>query len=88
MIKIRLKRISSSRNLFYTIVVTNNYKSPQGNFIEKIGTYTSYPDKWSHKYIFIDSDKLFHWIANGAVIDKKLYSLLQPILLTRTNIYK
>lgn len=77
MIQIRLKKISSGKKLLYYIVVVNRYNSITRGFIEKIGVYTPHPNKLDNKYVFIDVDRLLHWISRGATVNSSLYLLLK-----------
>ena len=77
MIQIRLKKVSSRKKLIYYIVVVHRHSSITKGFIEKIGFYTPHPNKLNNKYVFIDVDRLLHWILRGATVNSSLYLLLK-----------
>lgn len=77
MIQIRLKKVASGKKLIYYIVVVNRHNSITRGFIEKLGFYTPHPNKLSNKYVFIDVDRLAHWIARGATVNSSLYLLFK-----------
>lgn len=80
MIQLRLKKISSNKQLIYYIVVTDKSTTPSSGFIEKIGSYNPHIDKWQNKYIFIDMERYTYWIEKGAVLNKRLYTLILQTL--------
>ena len=45
MIQIRLKKISSKKDLIYYIIVKRKHSTTSRGFIEKIGSYKPHPDK-------------------------------------------
>jgi len=63
MVKIRLTRLGAKKNPFYRIVVMDNRKARDGQYIEQIGTYEpkSVPAK-----INIDKDLAEKWLKVGA----------------------
>ena len=80
MIQIRLKKISSQKDLIYYIIVQRKHSTASRGFIEKIGSYKPHTDKWNNKYIFLNSDRLLYWIAKGANMNNRLFALLKPVL--------
>lgn len=72
--------------MLYHIVITTKDKPASRGFIEKIGSYSPNKDKWGNKYIFIQEDRLFHWICKGATLDTPLTaSLLGPVFRIQNN---
>lgn len=45
MIQIRLKKISSQKDLIYYIIVQRKHQTASRGFIEKIGSYKPHTDK-------------------------------------------
>jgi ribosomal protein S16 len=92
MLLIRLKRRSFGHQLSYSIIISSNKPSPSSEkFLEKIGYYKPYVDRWSNKYIFIDVDRLKFWIERGAKVNTSVFVLLRPVLAfntMKTLIYK
>lgn len=65
----------------YAIVVSSKQEAPNsGNFIEKLGHFKPIVDSWSNKYVFIDFDRLKHWVERGAIMDIKLFVLMKPLI--------
>lgn len=85
MILIRLKKRSFGDQMSYAIVVTSKHETPSsGNFVEKLGHYKPIVDVWSNKYVFIDFDRLKHWVERGATMDIKLFVLMKPLIAYHT----
>lgn len=85
MILIRLKKRSFGDHMSYAIVVTAKQEAPStGNFVEKLGHYKPIVDNWSNKYVFIDFDRLKHWVERGASMDIKLFVLMKPLIAYHT----
>lgn len=62
MLMIRLSRTGKRNAPFYSIVVTEKSNpSSDGNFLEKLGTYSP-----SKKNINFKKDRIEHWIKHGA----------------------
>ena len=77
MILIRLKKRSFGDHMSYAIVVTAKQEAPSsGNFVEKLGHYKPIIDNWSNKYVFIDFDRLKHWVERGATMLSLIHILL------------
>ena len=86
MLLIRLKRRSFGHQLSYSIIISSNKPSPSSEkFLEKIGYYKPYVDRWSNKYIFIDVDRLKFWIERGAKVHTSLFVLVRPVFAFNTQ---
>lgn len=82
MIFIRLKKISSKKNLSYHLVVASNeVSSTSGKFKEKVGFFKPIIDKWSNKYVFVDIDRLSFWLKKGVKINASVFILLKPLII-------
>ena len=83
MISIKFKKqLYSNNRIFYLIViVSTKIKPSSGKFIEKIGYYNPSLNKWSHKSIYINMDRLFFWLKKGVKLNKSLYILIKPMLI-------
>ena len=62
-VKIRLKRMGTSKKQFYRIVVADKRAPRDGKFIEEIGYYNPLTES---KEIKVDAEKVNTWIKNGA----------------------
>jgi ribosomal protein S16 len=58
-------------------------KPSSGRFIEKLGYYNPNLDSWSQKSVYLDLNRFFFWVKKGVKIDKSLYLLIKPLLLSR-----
>lgn len=64
MVKIRLKRMGTSKRPFYRIVVVDSKEKRDGKFIEQVGIY--HPLEKSEKQLKFDAEKVKKWFLNGA----------------------
>ena len=74
MVKIRLRRMGSSRQAFYRIVAADNRKARDGRFLDVIGFYDPLKKPVELK---IDEGKFFDWMGNGAQVTDTVRSLLR-----------
>ena len=63
MVKIRLKRMGTTKKPFYRIVVTDSRNRRDGREIEALGTFD--PTK-NPVLVDFDEEKTFKWLNNGA----------------------
>jgi small subunit ribosomal protein S16 len=63
-VKIRLKRLGTTRRPYYRIVVMDSRKPRDGRSLEEIGFY--HPIEIEEKQIVIKDDRLKEWLKNGA----------------------
>lgn len=63
MVKIRLKRMGTTKRPFYRLVVADSRSPRDGRFIEAIGYYDPLPQPASVK---IDADRVREWLRRGA----------------------
>lgn len=74
MVRIRLKRIGSRGKPFYRFVVTDQRVANSGKFIEQVGWYNPLTDPSS---VNIKSERVLHWLKNGAQPSKSVAQLLR-----------
>jgi small subunit ribosomal protein S16 len=72
MIKIRLTKQGKKNDHFFRVVAIEDKRKVTGKPLDIIGYW--YPRKDS---IEIDKDKLEAWIKNGALLSKKVKTLIQ-----------
>jgi small subunit ribosomal protein S16 len=72
-LKIRLRRMGAKRDPFYRVVVSDSRSTPQGRFVDTLGSYDPRTDPAT---IRIDVVKADEWIRNGADPSETVRSLL------------
>lgn len=83
MIRIHLKKIGGHTRsdvklqLKYWIVINHQWKSVHRGFIEKLGFYIPYCDKWKNKYIYVNMDRVNYWVKKGIFFNSLIWKLLQ-----------
>jgi small subunit ribosomal protein S16 len=63
-VKIRMTRHGSKKRPFYRVVVADSRAPRDGKYIEQVGTYNPLTDP---PKINLKSDRITHWIAEGAI---------------------
>ncbi len=74
MLKIRLRRMGAKRDPFYRVVVSDSRSTPQGRFVDVLGTYDPRTDPAT---IRLDVVKAEEWIQKGASPSETVRSLLR-----------
>lgn len=64
MVKIRLKRMGTTKKPYYRIVVADSRSPRDGRFIDQIGIY--HPISKEEKQVKFDAEKVKKWFLNGA----------------------
>ncbi|NDU99658.1 30S ribosomal protein S16 [Pseudoroseicyclus tamaricis] len=64
--KIRLARGGSKKRPHYSIVATDSRMPRDGRFLEKLGTYNPLLPKDSEDRVKMDTDRVKHWLDQGA----------------------
>ncbi|QJC38726.1 30S ribosomal protein S16 [Enterobacteriaceae endosymbiont of Donacia fulgens] len=79
MIKIRLSRKGIKKKPFYQIIVTDSRNSRDGRFIEKLGYFNPFNSKKNckKKIIKFNKDRINFWLSKGAILSKRVYSLIK-----------
>lgn len=72
-IKIRLRRMGSNKKPFFRVVVTDVRRPNEGRFLEALGWYD--PKKKGANYE-LKTDRIEHWLKQGALISDTARSLL------------
>lgn len=86
--QICLKRVSSSKDLKYYIVVSTKISGPSSRVKENLGYYSLNVDKWSNKYMYINMDRFFFWLNKGVSIKPIVFVLINPLLYFYKNYFK
>lgn len=73
-VRIRLRRMGSSRQAFYRIVAADSRAARDGRFLESIGYYDPLKKPME---VRIDEERFFHWMHNGAQVSDTVRSLLR-----------
>ncbi len=76
MVKIRLARGGAKKAPFYHVVVTDGRNARDGRNIERIGFYNPVA-RGAEKRVEIDTDRVKHWISNGAQLSEKVAQLVR-----------
>ena len=63
MLVIRLRRAGSKNRPFFRIVVTEGKSAREGKFVEVLGHYDP---RTKPETVFIDRERLAHWVGAGA----------------------
>ena len=66
-LKIRLSRGGAKKRPYYRIVVADSRSPRDGRYIEKIGTFNPLLPRDSEDRIQLDTDRVKHWLSNGAL---------------------
>jgi small subunit ribosomal protein S16 len=64
LVKIRLKRVGTTKKPYYRIVVSDSRNPRDGKFLEKVGIYQ--PINEQDKQLIFDRDKIKEWFLKGA----------------------
>ena len=73
MVKIRLKRMGTTKRPFYRIVVADSRSPRDGRFLEVVGTYN--PVK-GQEVVTVNEEKAMYWLSNGAIPTDTVRSIL------------
>ncbi len=76
MVTIRLARGGAKKSPFYQIVVTDSRSARDGRFIEKVG-YFNPMARGNEARLEIKSDRIEHWVGQGAQTSERVSSLLK-----------
>lgn len=71
MLAIKLRPIGKKKQISYRVVVGEKRSKLVGKFTEDIGWYNPHTNKFS-----LNSDRLKHWIASGAVPTPSVHNIL------------
>ncbi len=76
MVIIRLARGGSKKRPFYTIVVSDQRRQPNGWFIERLGFYNPMANG-SEEQIRLNQERVEYWIKNGAKTSERVAHLIR-----------
>ena len=74
MLKIRLRRMGSRQAPAYRLVVSESARTPNGSFVDNLGTYDPRTDPAT---IHVDLVRADEWIRKGAHASDTVKSLMQ-----------
>ena len=74
-VKIRLKRIGSSKKPYFRIVVLDSRDSGKGRRVEDLGTYN--PKAKENQVVNFNKEAALEWIKKGAIASEAVLSLLK-----------
>ena len=72
MVKLRLKRMGTTKRPFYRIVAADSRDRRDGSFIELVGTYSPL----ENSKVNVDEEVALKWLKNGAVPTDTVKNLL------------
>ena len=75
-VKIRLRRMGTTKKPFFRIIVADARSPRDGRFIEIIGTYDP---KLAGQNVQIKSDRLNYWLSVGAQPSETVKSFIKKI---------
>lgn len=65
-LKIRLSRQGRKKLPYYAIVIADSRYPRDGRFIEKVGSYNPLLNKTDEKRVVLNTERVQHWIKQGA----------------------
>jgi small subunit ribosomal protein S16 len=74
MVRIRLRRVGSSKNPIWRIVVADRRSPRDGRSIETIGQYNPQTEPST---IVVDEERARHWLDKGALPSRQVATLLR-----------
>ncbi|HEU4773605.1 MAG TPA: 30S ribosomal protein S16 [Lysobacter sp.] len=79
MVKIRLARGGAKKRPFYHIIVTDSRSARNGRNIERVGYYNPVATG-GEKRIELNTERVQHWVGNGAQLTDKVAVLYKEAL--------
>jgi small subunit ribosomal protein S16 len=76
MVTIRLARTGAKKKPFYHIVVADSRMPRDGRYIERLGFFNPVA-KGAEERLRIASDRIDHWVSNGAQPSDRVAALLK-----------
>jgi len=86
-LKIRLARAGAKKRPFYHIVVADANSPRDGKFIERVGTYNPMLPIDHADRVTLVTERLTHWIANGAQATDRVARFLGKAGLIKMPVY-
>ncbi len=84
MVKIRLTRGGAKKRPFYHIIVSDSRAARDGRNIERVGFYNPVATG-GEKRVEMDTDRVQHWIGQGAQMSDKVADLYKQALKSGTT---
>ena len=81
MVIIRLARGGAKKRPFFSIVVADQRRAPQGRFLERVGFYNPIAVE-SEERLRVDLERVEHWVKNGAQPSERVKKLLKQAAAT------
>lgn len=78
MVRIRLRRVGSTHQPHYRVIVADKESPRDGRFIEIIGHYNP---RTNPSTIIFDEDKVYHWLSVGAQPSESVQKLFKIVKL-------
>ena len=76
MLAIRMTRHGTKKRPFYHIVVADSRSPRDGRFIERVGSYNPMLPAEHADRVRLQSERLTHWLENGAVATERVAKFL------------
>jgi len=76
MVTIRLARGGAKKRPFYHLVVTDSRSRRDSRYIERLGFFNPVA-RGNEEKLRLDSDRINHWLAQGAQTSDRVASLLK-----------
>ena len=84
MVTIRLARGGAKKRPFYHVVVIDSRSSRDGRYIERVGFFNPIAAGGETR-LMLNSERLEHWIANGAQTSVRVASLIKQFRKTQAQ---
>lgn len=81
MVIIRLARGGAKKRPFFSIVVADQRRAPQGRFLERVGFYNPIAAE-NEERLRVDLERVEHWVKNGAQPSERVKKLLKQAAAT------
>lgn len=81
-VKIRLKRLGTTKRPFWRIVVSDGRMPRDGRFIEEVGVYDP---KKNPAHVEFKQERIKHWLSVGACPTEIVRSLLRSKGISKTS---
>lgn len=78
MVTIRLARGGAKKRPFYSIVVADERRAPNGRYIERLGFYNPVASEKEEK-LRVDMERAKYWLSKGAKASDRVASLLKGL---------
>jgi small subunit ribosomal protein S16 len=79
MVRIRLRRVGSTHQPHYRVIIADKESPRDGRFIEIVGHYNP---RTNPATIFFQEDRIYHWLSVGAQPSESVKKLFKTVNLT------